>query len=758
MRATLVTNAPYEAPRAAQLARVQQHKSQSLAQYKVPWQGGEEHGKLAFLAAAKELGHPAQEDLDELPPDLVAVIRWCVGAREGAIQWRESRLKLLLQAADELKPLDAHIKSTLSECVLHVVGQYNLAFLACAASATSFPDEMLLRDFCQGFPAWGWLPSAGCFVPGDYPMRKQVDEVFNHTANYEWNRQLLESTQLRGERAAVDVESPAWQAVLAVWAATAKELSEGWAIGARGAVPCPVLEREREFEYSHRGFASVTEFGNHPWVRSHNEHRFIRRFGVFQKGKWRPIDDCTENGINLCTGSADKLTLFRSDVGVQAATCYVRERDAWRRRLVERGSWAARSGSAAAGELAVDQVEIGLDDCRKAFRRLPTRKLMVVVVFNPITMRAEIILLPCFVFGCLSAVMGWNRYSHFASHISRRLLAVPVTEYFDDFQTHVLALDKGSAQRSMASLLDCMIGFDAAKHFDQAVRPAILGVLTDLTDMVHRACASMSVAQERKDEIACDLRAVFAAGTITHAQALKLFGRVRFALCPRFGRVFVAALQPLQQVYSRVPVVPGEPIFDCISALLRIIPEIRSVEIPLRPAVGERPVVILTDAMWRPKSRTADPWGRIGVLLWTPYREQEYWFTWAYIPVWMVILFQRLQFKLTYICQAELVAAACVYLTFPDLLEGRLVHHFVDNDAAKAGMISGYSGKPDSARVLLEMHVAVSRLQCHPWIGFVYSGDNISDDPSRGEFGLVRRLGAAYRACVFPALDGPTGI
>ena len=106
----------------------------------------------------------------------------------------------------------------------------------------------------------------------------------------------------------------------------------------------------------------------------------------------------------------------------------------------------------------------------------------------------------------------------------------------------------------------------------------------------------------------------------------------------------------------------------------------------------------------------------------------------------MVILFQRLQFKLTYTCQAELVAAACAYLTFPDLLEGRLVHHFVDNDTAKSGMISGYSGKPDSARVLLEMHAAMSRLQCHPWIGFVYSGDNISDDPSRGEFDLVRRL------------------
>ena len=93
-------------------------------------------------------------------------------------------------------------------------------------------------------------------------------------------------------------------------------------------------------------------------------------------------------------------------------------------------------------------------------------------------------------------------------------------------------------------------------------------------------------------------------------------------------------------------------------------------------------------------------------------------------------------------------------LTFPDLLRGRLVHHFVDNSAAKSGLVKGASSSPDSARILLEYHLQVVRLQCSPWIGFVYSEDNISDPPSRGDFRLMRALGAVRRPMVFPQLRG----
>ena len=123
-------------------------------------------------------------------------------------------------------------------------------------------------------------------------------------------------------------------------------------------------------------------------------------------------------------------------------------------------------------------------------------------------------------------------------------------------------------------------------------------------------------------------------------------------------------------------------------------------------------------------------------------------------PDWMMELFRALQYKKTYIGQLELVAAVVAYLTFPDILAGTLCHHFIDNEGAYYSLMSGYSGKADCALVIHEYHLQILRLKCYPWLGFVYSGDNISDLPSRNEFGLVQRLGATFRTAVMPNLVG----
>ena len=74
--------------------------------------------------------------------------------------------------------------------------------------------------------------------------------------------------------------------------------------------------------------------------------------------------------------------------------------------------------------------------------------------------------------------------------------------------------------------------------------------------------------------------------------------------------------------------------------------------------------------------------------------------------------------------------------------------------AGSIGCYSGCSrlvGLPASARIIHAYHVEVLRLACRPWLGFVYSEDNFSDDPSRGRFDRLLRLGARERDCVFPA-------
>ena len=107
----------------------------------------------------------------------------------------------------------------------------------------------------------------------------------------------------------------------------------------------------------------------------------------------------------------------------------------------------------------------------------------------------------------------------------------------------------------------------------------------------------------------------------------------------------------------------------------------------------------------------------------------------------------RLRYKKTYICQFELVAIVAAYLSFPEVLQGRLVHHFVDNMPALQGAIKGSSSAADSARVIHQLHISMTRLQCNTWFSFVYSEDNLSDLPSRSEFLILQQMGAVRREC-----------
>ena len=171
--------------------------------------------------------------------------------------------------------------------------------------------------------------------------------------------------------------------------------------------------------------------------------------------------------------------------------------------------------------------------------------------------------------------------------------------------------------------------------------------------------------------------------------------------------------------------------------------------VPIFPIRSDPPVVVLTDASFEPGAWS----GGLGIVVYSPLT-REYHYSDSVIPPWILDVFWLLEEKQTYICQAELLAAACAYLTFPDLVFGRLVHHFVDNQPAESGLIKGASSRPDSAFILLEHHIQLVSLQCDPWVGFVYSEDNLSDPPSRGDFRLMRSLGARRRQMVFPRLHG----
>ena len=186
------------------------------------------------------------------------------------------------------------------------------------------------------------------------------------------------------------------------------------------------------------------------------------------------------------------------------------------------------------------------------------------------------------------------------------------------------------------------------------------------------------------------------------------------------------------------------------ATLLRLVRAARPAVVSIFPR-SDPPVLVLTDA-----SEISFRKGAIGVVVWCPASRNLYYCA-MHVPLEVLLYFAWLAAKNKYICQLELLAVSAAYYTFPDILRGRLVHHFVDNRAAMSNMISGYSSKPDSAVLIGTSQEQILNLQCYPWFGFVCSEDNLSDLPSRHEFRLLRELKAKRRACRLPPLKGRPG-
>ena len=141
----VLSRAPYVPPSGGDDTAVQQAVRHRSRKYSVPWQGGGDAGKLAFLAKAKALPHPSNDHHLSLPKDLLELIEWVVQKREGVAAALHKRTKLLVDVECSLRPLNGLMLATCKPHVYHVVQKYNLAFMACMIDATAFPDVGLVQ-------------------------------------------------------------------------------------------------------------------------------------------------------------------------------------------------------------------------------------------------------------------------------------------------------------------------------------------------------------------------------------------------------------------------------------------------------------------------------------------------------------------------------------------------------------------------------------------------------------------------------------
>ena len=728
----LLYNGPFEPEHQRDGSCQQQRQRRTMNEYKLGWHGGGDHGKLSFLASAMQLPHPAQHEIEDLPADLCEAVRFAVSQGPDIADWRGRALARIDAAAEELWELSERMLAESPAHVRHLVAatrkfkdadrSYNVALIACVIDATHHPDYGFVRRMLRGFPQIGTQVPVGVYCDGGSMPPKITGDVLNAHNNVTWNNYVCTSVRERALEAEKRDPAAAERMAKAVWDATIKECDAG------------VCEGMRNTDGTWRGL-TLDELDKHPWVDGIEKARLLRRFGVEQVRHEatgnvttvRGIDDGSENGLNDVYGGEDKLSLPAADSPARIGRQYHRE---WRRQ----------------GK-GVEGFEYGMADVKKAFRRIPVMYcgLSCVVLWDPYRRTAAIFLLPGFNFGTISAVMAWNRTPALISHVARRLLAVPVIGYYDDFGVGGGSGERGSGLATLEGFGRHIFGFEPETRIPMTQGPIVaVGVLHDFRSTPNTGTIKVGVTQERKDSVCAFISEVERSGWATRADCSKLFGKARYVFCPVFGTVGLASLQPLSNPPSRLNLSDNSPGAQALKMLKRIVSGTCPVDFHV-DATSQRPVVLLTDAC-----TTEGKLGWLGVVLWDPDDgpHGRLYHAAGGVPPWMLALFERLQKKMTYIAAYELLAEVCAYNSFPDTLRGRIVHHFVDNTAALSGSIKGYSGKPDCARLVHALVVRILRLACRPWFGFVYSEDNLSDDPSREEFGLLKWLGSTRRVLV----------
>ena len=84
--------------------------------------------------------------------------------------------------------------------------------------------------------------------------------------------------------------------------------------------------------------------------------------------------------------------------------------------------------------------------------------------------------------------------------------------------------------------------------------------------------------------------------------------------------------------------------------------------------------------------------------------------------------------------QAELLPIQVAADTWEARLRGRLSIWFADQDAARRGMIRGYSPAARSSNIIDEASELLAKAETYPWFARVASGSNPADPPSRLNF------------------------
>ena len=464
-----------------------------------------------------------------------------------------------------------------------------------------------------------------------------------------------------------------------------------------------------------------------------------RRFGIRQADKVRPIDDMTDSLVNSAFSQQYKLDLPGID-GVALSARTILEAVSKEGVVCLKLSDGSRLKGLLHPSLKNGEARriIGRTlDLEAAYKQmLVSEKSLwasVLSVDDP-DGKQKLFISHVLPFGASASVYAFNKMAKALHVVGMRLFGLVWSQYYDDYPQLDLAKSGDSGQRTAERFLD-LVGWQySCKTSKRRSASRVFDVLGVTFDFSHSEQGLFHVKnkESRVEQIVQQIDDILCSNFLPMSVAASLRGRVQFAEAQTFGRVLAANIGDFGgRVTGKLP---GNRLTEGMkndlmwmrTFVLGAEPRV------LRANMSDRRIVVFTDA-----ALEGDNCGSIGLTAYVvgPCGVSRKFYFSSKVPTTTLEALQSRTRKI--ISTLELLAAIFGVRLLGPLFCGFRFFVFVDNEAARASLISQYSPLESHNRQLRVFARLVQKHSLFVWIARVPSASNPSDKPSRSDLSEI---------------------
>ena len=698
----------------------------------IPW------SKADFCAQAQGADHPFDAEARVADNLVLAAFRILTRGPDAVAAHRRAVLARWRRRAEALEEKERALHRAMPPEVAAVLKGKRLLLTKEILDEIGYPDVDLVPDIAAGMPGVGEMPFTGAFPPRDAAPVMDV--------------QLLMSSARGAQQKVLESRPDAPEVVAKVWAKTMEEAERDppWLRGPQSAEeiearlgPCWVPVRRFGIQ-QRQAREEKAEAGTPEALRlleeaSRGESKGEEKAEV----KLRLIDDGSEFLQNSTVRRPEKADLDGIDGYLNIVKML--RRAVGPARMVE---LQLRSGKRLRGALhpkwslsAARRVRGRITDLESAFKQLAKRRAhafaSVVAARRPEDMSMQFFEALTPLFGETSAFVGFARVSRALREIAISTLWLLVSAYVDDYSQAELETLAASAQATMLGMFEILgwkVSLEPEKNKDFAAVFTLLGFEVNLRKVVEGE-VYVGNKVSRSKAILETVREALDRRCLSPAEAASLAGKIQGMQSAYLGACAGPALRALRMRAGS----PGgkAALDDHLGLALRWLSEYCVAAKPrrIRLLTSPRPAVIFTDGACEKEGEEVT-FG--AVILEDAAGPLEYFCLRA--PRVVAEAWSGGQRLRQVIGQAEIAPVVIAKKTWAVRLAGRLILHFVDNDAARAGLIKGYSPSLASCKLIAEAALEDVRIQAASWYARVPTQSNVADHPSRFERSLLLAL------------------